>query len=277
MIKNLVSVIALTLLFSLGGCNSLKNPYSQFYRASPFNVSDSEKGSEIEPEISFVEIDGFRSRVNDFLENNFLVLGESHFYAQEKLTRDKKAIAQAKEIGATHILVGRKFKNSRSGSVPLTLPTQNTSYTHGNVGGQNFYGNINGNNFSGNTSGYSYSGTSTTYGSKTTNIPFHIETYTVACAFFVPKKTKPIWGVYFDDLTAEERKLIGTNKALKITAVMRGGAFFNADIFRGDVILKINDKPVYSHETLKDIIKKSKVLNLELFRKGKIIKKTVSK
>lgn len=164
------SIIALS-FFS--GC-MMQNPYKQFFSKamdSGIPLQDSVNN----PSISVVNRSEFLSQKEYLRKQGFVLLGDSEFSAGEVLTRNDQAIAHAKNIGASHILIARSYEGTRSGNLSLTTPTQNTTYHSGNV---NLYGT------DGSFNTGSYYGSSTTYGTQTTNIPYSVTRYNVLASFF---------------------------------------------------------------------------------------------
>ena len=131
-------ILLLSLLCCLLSSCVVKSPYPDFYKQQIPITDDLVLNYENTPEITYTDINSFRSRVLDFIEKGFVVLGEAHFSAGQLLVGDDYAIQHGKKIGATHILLARQFESSHSGNLQLTTPTQDITYHSGNV---NVYGN----------------------------------------------------------------------------------------------------------------------------------------
>jgi hypothetical protein len=182
MIK-VVSIFLFTLVFS--GCVST-NPYGQFFQPNGGKLPDDlnpNKISDVNIVTAPIDEIKFEQKAHK-LFGKFLFLGESNFIAESSKIGNEQALAYAKKIGATHIIIARQFNDNVSGDFQLTTPTQETTYHSGTIGNRSFSGNVDGVSFSGNVDGYNYSGTSTTYGSKTTNIPYNFKRYRVRAKFY---------------------------------------------------------------------------------------------
>lgn len=178
----------------------------------------------------------------------------------------KGIINQAKKVHAAVAILYSTYTNTVSGELPLTLPDTHTSTT-------SFYGNAYG---SGGYANYSGSAYTTSYGTKTTYIPYHVRRSDFFVTYWVKMKA-PILGVHIKELTPDQRQEIGSNKGVFITAVTNGSPAFLADIFKGDIILKINRTYVYDFQSLAKPINKYKgeKVKLTLWRKGKVLKKII--
>ena len=177
-------------------------------------------------------------------EDGYDLVGFSSFNAGEV---DKgKLIAQARKVKAEVVVFYSQYTNTLSGVMPLTLPdnhTVTTTYT----GNSNISGNVYGSrggwaNYSGTGSSFGTANT-TIYGSKTTYIPYSQNRYDYMASYWIKMK-KPIFGVLAIDLTSEQRSKIGTNKGAFVYGVVKGSPAFMADIFKGDIIKKINEDDV---------------------------------
>jgi len=246
----------------------VRSPYPDFYKPNRSVTQDLILNHDENPQISHTSMQNFRETVRDYLDNDFILLGEAHFSAGQLLVEDAYAIKHGKKIGATQILLAREFESSHSGNLQLTTPTQDITYHSGNV---NVYGS---------GGGYgtgSYYGSSTTYGTKTTNVPYTVRRYQVAAAFFCKSNRKLRWGVIFVDPSPEDKKQTGTNKGQKAYAVIKGSPFYKADVMRDDVITKINGHEINPDNIMDNDhpIRKANLLQVELFRKGQKITKTV--
>lgn len=168
------------------------------------------------------------------------------------------AIAQAKKIGATRIVLSSQFRSTSSGSIPLTLPTTVTSQTNGSVMAGGRFG--------------SYNGTSTTTSSQTTYIPYSVDRYEQTAAYFAPAP-KVGTGAGTRPLTPDEAKQRGSNIGLQVGAVRRGSPAFLADVLPGDVIVKYNDEPAYDPALLLAASMRSGALVLVIERGGATVTK----
>lgn len=223
----LARVTALCAALLLAGC---ANGYEKFYQSVPPPTTGFAPVAG-EPQLTSGTTDA-RETVIQMFQSGYGLVGLADFTgpAQDRAG----AIAQAKKVGASLILVSQKFQNTVSGTIPLTLPTSTTSYTSGTA---NAYG----------TGGYAsgtYSGTTTTYGTQTTNIPYSVDRYEQTALFFAPLQRRGL-GIFVAPLTDAQRQQIGTNQAVQIVAVRNGSPAFLADVLPGDYLASIDGKPVY--------------------------------
>ena len=177
--------LIISLILSFSGCVTT-NPYSNFFQPNGDSLPDDLDTKSISDVIivngSYDDIE-FEKKASE-LRKGKIFLGRAYFYAESTTGGDENAKRHAKKIGASHVLIARKFKNTNEGNLQLTTPTQETTFHSGTVGSREFSGNIEGANFSGSIDGFNYSGTSTTYGTKTTNIPYKFDVYEVKAKFF---------------------------------------------------------------------------------------------
>ena len=215
------------------------NPYAKYY-------TDLTQGEPYvnQPNYEFsdnVKVFGSDNQQDDaikLLEDGFVCIGTSAFYAKDLST--ERAIAQARDVKASVVLISKTYRNTESGVVPLTLPTSQTSYN-------SFSGNAYGT--SGNTS-FSGSGTTTTYGTQTTYLPYSNTFYNYAATFWIKQKTARL-GARFRDLNDNEKKSLGSNKGVVITAVVKGGAAYEADILKGDIVKSVDGTPIQDTQSFR--------------------------
>lgn len=256
--KNFIILLFMLIVF---GC--AVNPYYQFYNdqtngadlATLPNVILTDK----EPKI--FKGNNIDSDFQNMCENGFLSIGYSSFNAGQ--IGSDKAISHAKNIKAEVVIVYSEYTNTVSGSIPLTLPNTETSTTttSGNLWGVGSYDEIS---------------TTTTNKSETYNIPYNVNRYDYFASFWV--KTKELtFGVHFRDLKTDERRLIGSNKGVVITAVVNNSPAFMADILANDVIKQIGDFEIINFDSCPKAIQKykGKSVKIILWREGELISKEV--
>ncbi len=118
-------------------------------------------------------------KIYDLFYKDYLFLGEASFNGPYEESSNAKSFAMS--IGADILITSAAYQGSRSGTMEISTPDQQTTYHSGTVtGSSGGYGN--------------YSGTSTTYGTKTTQIPYTVHRYDQA-GFFLKnvKNVKPIF------------------------------------------------------------------------------------
>jgi len=92
-------------------------------------------------------------------------------------------------------------------------------------------------------------------------------------------KAKPFrFGAYWDNLTPELRKSIGSNKGVCIIVVVRNSPAFEADLLVGDIIRKFNDVEIVGAEHFNKTLNKcsDRTIQLEIFRQGEKMVKEVT-
>ena len=236
--RGVIPAASCVLLLLFTGC---ANPYSRFYTDQLGGQSIHEVRALIthegEPRLYATSDHGRDSRA--LQENNYYRIGYSNFNASA--IDSKKALRQAKKVGAAIVLIQSRYTNTVTGSIPYTVsnPSQTvTSHHSGTVYASGGYG--------------GYSGTSTTIvpgGYTTHQIPYSVNRYDYLATFWV-KGTRPRLGVQPEDLSDDLRRKIGSNSGIVVSCVVKGSPAFKADIMRGDIITRINDEIVSDAQSL---------------------------
>lgn len=175
------------------------------------------------------------------LQNGYAMVGYSHFNAAS--ASDSQLIAQAKKVHAELVITYSAYTNTVSGAIPFTTPNTTTSTTTmtGSAYGPSGYTSM---------SGTAYT---TSTGTQTTYIPYSTNRYDFAATYWV--KMKPFsFGVYFDDLSPEMRRQIGSNKGVIIITVVNDSPAFMADIFEGDILRSFNGNEIVNSSALQEMI-----------------------
>jgi hypothetical protein len=170
--------------------------------------------------------------------NGYELVGYSAFNGPEASKIAENA--QAKQVGATIVIYGAKY-----------VETVNT----GAIGSTTF----------------------TKYGAFSLAIPTSVRKYDQISLFFV-KAPRIGLGTYMQALKSEEHAKIGTNKGMRIMATVKGSPAFNADVLPGDILLAINDKPVFDGDSLHSAAEAAygSQAKLSLLRDGQPVEKTVA-
>lgn len=257
-------IVALTILLALmAGCTT---PFSQFYYDRTGGVDITTLPTVI---VSQDEPKKFRGNKQEedylqMIENGYMLIGYSSFNAGN--VDEHGAIAQAKKVHASVIILYSKYTGTVSGALPLTRPDTQTSTT-------SFFGNVYGSE--GNAT-YSGSAQTTTYGTRTTYIPYSVRRADYFATYWI--KMKPlIFGASVRDLTAEVRQKIKSNKGVLIDAVMKGSPAFHVDVLRGDVIRKIGNIDIYGTESFQKAVTEYAGQNIDvvIMRDGEEIEKEI--
>jgi len=273
--KKLLTVL---LCFGLAGCATFQNPFSEYYEDRTGGIDVSKSGNVILPIGEPKIIHGMDKKADEekMWEEGYNLLGFSSFISGN--ATKEQLIAQAKKVKAEVVFMYADYANTISGAVPLTLP-DNQIITTNSMGTSNSSGNIYGYQGSASYSGrgsYSGNSTSTIYGTKTTFIPFSQNRYACFAIYWIKMK-KSVFGAIAIDLTSEQREKIGTNKGVFVRAVVNDSPAFNADIFKGDIITKVNDEDVFGSNSLNDITYKNigKKVTLTIIRNDKTLTKEI--
>lgn len=247
---------------SLSGC--APEPYSHFYSGRVDAAKDPKVIIPNEEPKLFRGSDKEKDALA-MAENGYVMVGYSAFNAGN--VDNKGAIAQAKKVHASIILIYSEYVNTVSGVMPFTQPDTRTSTSSlsGNVYGPR-----------GDMATYSGTATTTTYGSKTTYIPFSVNRYDYLATYWA--KLKPLLlGVRVRDLTPETRNEIQSNKGVRVAIVVKDSPAFRSDILKGDVLRRIGETEIYDAKSFGNTVQKYEGQNvfITIYRNGKLLKKQV--
>ena len=93
-------------------------------------------------------------------------------------------------------------------------------------------------------------------------------------ALYFSKSIKKLkYGVYYDQLTGEEKQKYEINNGLKIRVVVNNLPMFKAGLIPGDIILEIDGRKVLTQD---DFYDDDNVSNLKIMRNGRVIELTVN-
>lgn len=248
----------LTLIFILFTLGCQSNPYKEFYKdytggVNPSTIPGFEVTNE-KPQIEYVS--NHDEKVRNMFEDGYMMVGSSSFSAPE--ISDSDAIFHAKKVSASRVLITKEYQSTRTGSIPMSTPTSQTTYGsfNGVYGNQNFSGT---NQF-------------TTYGTQTTYIPYSVDRYSYLASFWI-KKTNQIFGVLFREKTDQERLLSNSNKGAAVDIVIKNSPAFNSDFFAGDLVVRIDESEILSPEHASELIGSNagKKVVFKVNRNGKTI------
>jgi len=189
------------------------------------------------------------------MEDGYVMLGYSSFIAPNNgASRERKAIMKGEDVHASVILLYSNYADTINKVVPLYSP----SYISGDV-----------------TDNYGNSATFSGSGGSMSYVPVPVNRNNYLATFWI--KTKTILGLFVRDLTEDEHRQIKTNKGVSVIAVVKKSPAFYADIFKGDVILKLNGDNIFERA---DFLAKLKdhtgqTITLDILRDGKSITKEV--
>jgi S1-C subfamily serine protease len=96
-------------------------------------------------------------------------------------------------------------------------------------------------------------------------------------AIYYVKQAHFVLGAHFRDLKDAERQALQSNRGAYIDAVVDGSPAFRADILVGDIIIALDQAPVYGYQGLMDAVGQRHGQNVvfSISRNGQTIKKSV--
>lgn len=243
-------------MLALSGCAG--NGFSEFYDpVTKEYVTKRAAPPQGEPEVYAVASTSDQKFVDDMYTEGYLIIGTVDFTgpAQDPVAN---IMRQAKAVKAQVVTYSADHESTRSGVMPMTVPTTTTSYHSGMLSG-----------------GGSYSGTSTTYGTSTSYIPYNVNRYSYSAVFWAKRRPGGL-GLYSIDVSKKKRQETGSNKGAEIDTVIKNSTAYHADLLVGDVIVALNDIQIQDSEHLYNITKQfyGKTVTMTVVRGGKTISKT---
>ena len=197
-------------------------------------------------------------------QRGYLLIGHSSYKATSGSLNQVRDLA--KEVHAdTAIFYAKRFRTQTDVWAIPKFDTQ-TSTT-------NVYGTVYGSGGSATVIG---TGTTTTTSTGTDYIPITTTTFDFAATFWV--KSKPMaLGAYFQDLSQEQRKRIGSNKGAVISIIVDKSPAFYADVLSGDIIKSINGIEIIDANSVLDIIGRNagQTVSIEIVRGDERLNKVV--
>lgn len=246
-----------------------QNPFSQFYQDQTGGIDVTTIESVILPDPNqkptlYNSNDPEIDRIK-MLEDGYAMVGHSSFNAGN--VNENDVFTQANKVHAAVIVLYSEYTNTASGSVPLTLPDNQTSTT-------NVYGSV---NSSGGYGTYSGTGTTTTYGTKTTYIPYNVRRYDYGATYWIKIKGTTL-GTFVVDMDADTRAKIESNQGVLIDAVVKKSPAYKADIFRGDILKSIGSIDIYSAEDFQAALKTyaGQSVTVVIYRSGEKVEKKIT-
>lgn len=227
------------------------NDWEKFYTS--FGPTDTLLPSTVPPEV-VPSTGDMEKDVEAMWRRGFVPIGQTSFNTGSSKTGD--AVKLAKKLKARYLIVEVELASSQSSSVPLTLPTSNTSYSSGTASA---YG-------SGGYASGTYSGTTTTSGTQTTYIPVTVNRFDKAAIYFM-ETPKYGAGIYPRDLTAQEIAQLETRRAIAVRFVRDGSPAYYADLLPGDIIIQVNGLPS-DEPNWQAAIRSTEPLKVKVMRNG---------
>jgi len=259
--------ILILLCFMFTGCAT--NGFQQFYKgrdaAQIMASSDMETCST--PSIYALPAENLITITNTMFTEGFYLVGESEWNGPAS-EGDREAIEHGKNIGACVVLWKADYSDTTQSSMNTTMyvPGGTTTTTHS------------GSIYSGGTRS-SYIGTSTTQnpGTITTqSIPYSIRRYNYRALYFARLVNKPhALMVKLDSPPDSYMRATDSRTGLLVTAVMKNGNSYRANIFPGDIIMEINNQPT-SMDALPQTLMRQGDNEFKIYRDGNTIIKTIN-
>jgi len=280
-------MLVLLLCLGLAGCAT--NPYQKFYHDATGGADVTKlKQFETPPDVPKLYTgNNVQEDAQRMAEDGYTLLGYSSFNGAT--INQNVVIDEGKKVHSAVILVYSKYTNTLSGQMPLLVPdnkviTTNSSGTANYTGNGSFSG-INygtGNRYSGTSNMYGTANayghaTTTVYGTQTMYVPYNINRYDYLASFWIKNK-QPVLGIMIRDLTSDERAKIGTNKGIFAYAIIKNSPAYKADLFKGDIVIKINNDDIFSSNNFLILLNTKyvgKKVTLTIIRDGKTLTKEV--
>lgn len=118
---------------------------------------------------------------------------------------------------------------------------------------------------------YAYRRPVTTYGSASSDI------YTYEGAFFAKLKNNPYrLGILAEETPITYKRLTDSQNGALVRAVVKGSPAYNANIFKGDIIVSVNDVPVMAETSVGIFLREGIENKIVIYRDGKTMLKQVS-
>lgn len=130
---------------------------------------------------------------------------------------ESMAVDHAKAIGASHVVIFRKQTASMQGTTNYFMPSIGMS-----VG-----------------------------------VPQEYRRFDHAAQYFATQNPKSVrLGIFYIDLTQDQKTKLQTNKGVCVQVVIKGSPAYRVDILKGDIIRTVNDEQVEDHKHLTAILTK---------------------
>jgi hypothetical protein len=253
-------IITVLLSFFLAGCAT--SGYRQFYQSyggvtqlKDIDITFLPEGGE--PELYQVNTKEVDAAVRRLRSKGYLPIGYSSFNgAYEDIANAK---AQAKRLKAFAVIVGVEYTDTQTSTIPLSMPTSQTTYGSGMVSAGGAHG--------------TYSGSSTTYGSTIVPVTTQQRRYDQNAVFLAKDNRKARFGLCCSDLESKQRQALGRNTGSVVDVVIEKTPAFYANIIEGDVIIAIDGVPVRSaaegYAAMNNVPKQATSSTLTIIRGGK--------
>lgn len=246
-----------TLTLLICGCTT--SGYQQFYSQYSDPYSDPNiEGLPQDQEPQLYGTNDFRRDIRLLQAKKYVVVGESSFNGAYEDT--KNALAQAKRVGASIVLVKSEYTDTQTSTSALFVPNTQTTYHSGNLYSSSYSAN--------------YSGTSVSHGTSVVPYTTHQRRYDQNAVYLARLTKKIKFGVVMENLTREQKVEIERNTGAFVDIVIEDTPAFFSNLLPGDIVLEIDGVNVKSGEHAVSIMSavpdSAKKSELTIVRKGEV-------
>lgn len=254
-------------VFLISAC---ANPYRANFN-STMDRFPTWMGNRLAPKAERPELftsDNIRADNWKLFEKGYIMIGFSKFDGPNVDTR--LALKEGRAAGADIVLVQKKFSKTLTETVTVTqwAPDEVTEVREETdiAGGSR-----------GRRQVSRRTEIRTSRDPETVYVPKQVDYYEHSATFW-RKVRSPLFGAFVEDLTDELKQKHETNRGLVVRAVMIDSPAYEADLLKGDVILKMNGEPVPSAQRFyEDLASRAgKKVDLLIARGEKTVKRRLS-
>lgn len=255
--------LSFSLLLILGtGCGNL---YHEHYLSVLDHRNQDELFRIIPPRVSpkVVSSKDLKEDSLGMRENGFLLIGHSSF--NSTYLDEEQALDQARRVGAEVVLVSQRYINTVTQSVPMSqwVPGQQVSHQETTVIQQGA---------STPTVIQKQSNTQVEGQYQTTYVDQNVDYYEYDASFWAPSKPSPI-GVLVKPLDEASKAFVGSNKGVRVRAVIKDSPAYEADILRDDILVSLGEDLIRDPDQFFQLVKNAEgqEMPLQLYRAGKLM------
>jgi PDZ domain-containing protein len=207
----------------LAGCAS--NPFELYYQGAPdgrtlpeYDADYTILGGQI-PVDSVVDVPTLQSDTDKLLEEGFVPIGQSQFFAPDRTIAPEQLSAQARKIGAHTVLIYSTYRDTITDFQPPP-PDASTALANG---------------------------TSIEHGPPALGQPIENQIYTTmrsnfTAVYFI--KTSLQAGIYAVPITDAERRQLTAGRGVKVRAVVQDSPAATAGVQKGDYLVTVGGEAI---------------------------------